>query len=123
MSEDLLIHVKPSIAGSAQVDARMHRLMTNHAHTDPAGFWAEQARRVAWMQAPQTIKNTSFEGDVRIRWFEDGTLNASASCLDQHLAERGDQVAIIWEGDDPAMVRDHHLSRPARARLPPGQRA
>jgi acetyl-CoA synthetase len=122
MSEDLLIHVKPSIAGSALVDARAHHLMTNHAHTDPNGFWAEQAKRIAWMRAPQTIKNTSFEGDVRIRWFEDGTLNASASCLDQHLADRGDQVAIIWEGDDPAMsetitYRDLHerVSRLANA--------
>ncbi len=50
---------------------------------------------------PTTIKNTSFEGDVSIKWFEDGTLNASAACLDAHLTQRGDQVAIIWEGDDP----------------------
>jgi acetyl-CoA synthetase len=105
MPDDLLIHVKPAIAASAHVDAKALRLMTNHAARDPDHFWAEQARRLAWMRFPQTIKNTSFEGDVSIKWFEDGTLNASATCLDRHLAERGDQVAIIWEGDDPASSR------------------
>ncbi len=68
----------------------------------PTPFWAEQAKRIAWIKPPTVIKNTSFEGDVRIRWFEDGHLNASAVCLDAHLQQRGDQVAIIWEGDDPA---------------------
>ena len=101
MSEDLVFHVKPELAASAHVDAKKLRLMTNHAATDPNSFWAHEARRLDWMQFPQTIKNTSFEGDVRIRWFEDGTLNASATCLDRHLATRGDQVAIIFEGDDP----------------------
>jgi len=101
MSEDLLIHVKPIIAASALVDAKTLRLMTNHAANDPDGFWAEQAKRLDWIRFPEIIKNTSFEGDVQIKWFEDGSLNASATCLDRHLAERGDQVAIIWEGDDP----------------------
>jgi len=103
MSDETVFHVKPAIAASAHVDAKMLRLMTNHAANDPNGFWAEQARRVDWMRFPQTIKNTSFTGNVDIKWFEDGTLNASATCLDRHLAERGDQVAIIFEGDDPGM--------------------
>ena len=101
MSDDLLIHVKPGIAASAHVDGAKLRLMTNHAARDPQHFWAEQARRLDWMRFPQTIKNTSFEGDVAIKWFEDGTLNASATCLDKHLRLRGDQVAIIFEGDHP----------------------
>ena len=102
MSEDLLFHVKPELAANALVDARKLRLMTNHAATDPNSFWAHEARRLDWMRFPQIIKNTSFTGDVQIKWFEDGTLNASATCLDRHLKTRGDQVAIIWEGDDPA---------------------
>ena len=61
-----------------------------------------EARRIAWIKPPTKIKNTSFDGDVSTKWF-DGTLNASVSCLDQHLADRGDQVAIIWEGDDPQL--------------------
>ena len=56
------------------------------------------------MKAPTKIKNTSFTGDVSIKWFEDGTLNASVSCLDRHLATRGDQTAIIWESDDPVSL-------------------
>jgi len=101
MSEDLLIHVKPGIAASANVTAAQLRMMTNHAANDPQHFWAEQARRIDWIRFPTEIKNTSFEGDVSIKWFEDGTLNASATCLDAHLKTRGDQVAIIWEGDHP----------------------
>ena len=57
------------------------------------------------MKPPTRIKNTSFTGDVSIKWFEDGTLNASAYCLDRHLATRGDQTAIIWEGDDPKVSK------------------
>ncbi len=76
--------------------------MVAAAAADPEAFWRGEMRRVAWMREPTKIKNTSFEGDVSIKWFEDGVLNASVSCLDRHVeAGRGDQVAIIWEGDDP----------------------
>ncbi|MBS0562267.1 MAG: acetate--CoA ligase [Proteobacteria bacterium] len=97
--------VKPEIAEKAHVDGAKYRAMAAQAANDPDGFWAEEAKRIAWIKAPTKIKNTSFTGDVSIRWFEDGVLNASASCLDRHLAARGDQVAIIWEGDDPTMTR------------------
>jgi acetyl-CoA synthetase len=70
--------------------------------SDPDGFWADQSRRIQWMKAPSRIKNTSFAfPDVSIKWFEDGVLNVTESCLDRHLATRGDQTAIIWEGDEP----------------------
>ncbi|MDJ0894381.1 MAG: acetate--CoA ligase [Alphaproteobacteria bacterium] len=70
---------------------------------DPEGFWGEHGKRVDWIKPFTKVKNTSFgPGEVSIKWFEDGTLNVSANCLDRHLATRGDQVAIIWEGDDPA---------------------
>ncbi len=101
MSETTLFHVKPAIAASARVTDKAYRLMTNHALNDPDGFWSEQARRIPWIQPPTLVKNATFEGDVSIKWFEDGRLNASAACLDTHLGARGDQVAIIWEGDDP----------------------
>jgi acetyl-CoA synthetase len=105
MSEDQLIAVKPEIASGANLDAAGYQAMREHAATDPNEFWAEQSRRIAWIKPPTKIKNTSFAGDVSIRWFEDGTLNASAVCLDSKLAKHGDQVAIIWEGDDPASSR------------------
>ena len=75
--------------------------MYERAQRDPDGFWAEQAERLDWIKFPSKIKNTSFTGNIDCKWYEDGTLNASATCLDKHLATRGDQVAIIWEGDDP----------------------
>jgi acetyl-CoA synthetase len=105
MADDMLIHVKPAIAASATVNAEAYRLMQNHAARDPQHFWAAQAERIAWITPPTIIKNTSFEGDVSIKWFEDGRLNASAVCLDAQLAEHGDHIAIIWEGDDPAASR------------------
>ena len=83
------------------ITAEQYRADYERAVRDPDGYWAEQARRIPWIKPPTRIKNTSFDGDVSIRWFEDGVLNASACCLDRHLADRGDQVAIIWEGDDP----------------------
>ena len=95
--------VKPSIAARAHVDADRYRAMYEQAAGDPDTFWAREAKRVDWIKAPTKIKNTSFTGSVPIKWFEDGVLNASATCLDKHLAARGDQVAIIWEGDDPGV--------------------
>ena len=69
---------------------------------DPDAFWGEEARRIDWFREPTRIKNTSFgPGDVSIRWFEDGVTNVAYNCVDRHLDTRGDQVAIIWEGDDP----------------------
>ncbi len=105
MADDILIHVKPAIAASARVNAEAYRLMQNHAARDPQHFWAEQAKRIDWISPPTVIKNTSFDGDVSIKWFEDGRLNASAVCLDAQLANHADQIAIIWEGDDPTASR------------------
>ena len=100
-SGDQLFPVRADFAAKAHVDQAGYRAHYERAARDPDGYWAEEAKRIAWMKAPTKIKNTSFDGDVAIKWFEDGTLNASVSCLDRHLAERGDQTAIIWEGDDP----------------------
>jgi acetyl-CoA synthetase len=97
--------VRSEIAAHAHVTAEQYRTMCDRAARDPVGFWAEEAKRVPWMKTPTKIKNTSFVGDVSIKWFEDGTLNASVCCLDRHLAERGDQTAIIWESDDPSVSK------------------
>ncbi|MBV9654579.1 MAG: acetate--CoA ligase [Acetobacteraceae bacterium] len=94
--------VRPETAENALVNKQRYREMYDRAANDPDRFWAEEAnRRVQWKTPPTRIKNTSFEGDVSIKWFEDGVLNVSETCLDKHLTQRGDQVAIIWEGDDP----------------------
>ena len=98
---DTLIAVKPEIAAKALIDAAKYKAMCQQADADPDAFWRGEADRIAWMKRPTRIKNVDFTGDVSIKWFEDGVLNASVSCLDRHLAAKGDQVAIIWEGDDP----------------------
>ena len=73
---------------------------------DPDSFWKKEASRIDWMVPFTKVQTTSFnEADFGIKWFEDGVLNISANCLDRHLAERGDQVAILWEGDDPSQTR------------------
>jgi acetyl-CoA synthetase len=75
------------------------------AASDLEGFWKREATsRIAWVKPPTKIKNTSFEGDVSIKWFEDGTLNVAAQLPRPAPGERGDQTAIIWEGDGPAIA-------------------
>jgi acetyl-CoA synthetase len=98
-----LIALKPEIVAKARVTEAQRVAMYDAAAKDPDAYWRDEAKRIAWMQAPTKIKNTNFNGNVSIKWFEDGVLNASVSCLDRHLATRGDQVAILWEGDDPAV--------------------
>jgi len=72
----------------------------------PEGYWRDEARRVDWITPFTRVKDTSFdEADFRIRWYADGQLNVSVNCVDRHLATRGDQVAIIWEGDEPGETR------------------
>ena len=97
--------------------------MTNRSrHDHPDRFWATQAKPYRLDQAASTKASRTRQtstGDVRVRWFEDGVLNASANCLDKHLATRPDQVAIIWEGDDPdqhpkkSLTRQLHMPKSA----------
>ena len=98
---DQLYPVLPEIAAHTHLTTAQHAEWTARATSDPDGFWREQARRIAWIRDPTRASSGGFTGDLRITWYEDGTLNASAACLDHHLAERPGQVAIIWEGDDP----------------------
>ena len=102
MTDSKVYPVDPAFAGNAWVDEAKYDAMYRQSIEDPEAFWAEQAKRLDWIKFPTKIKNTSFApGNVDIRWYEDGVLNVSANCLDRHLASRGDQTAIIWEGDDP----------------------
>jgi acetyl-CoA synthetase len=86
----------------ALVDDVTYRKMYGESVKNPAKFWGKHAKRVDWFKTPGKIKNTSFaQTKVSIKWFEDGVLNVSTNCIDRHLKKRGDQVAIIWEGDNP----------------------
>jgi acetyl-CoA synthetase len=86
----------------AWLDDAKYLEMYARSINDPDAFWAEQAKRIHWYKAPTKIKNSTYgPPDVSIKWFEDGTTNCAYNCVDRHLEKRGDQVAIIWEGDDP----------------------
>ncbi len=100
---DKVYPVDPKWAERALITDTQYKLMYERSVKDPQGFWGEAGKRLDWIKPFSKVKNTSFApGNVDIKWFEDGTLNVSANCIDRHLATRGDQVAIIWEGDDPA---------------------
>jgi acetyl-CoA synthetase len=96
--------VPASWAKSAYCDNDKYLKMYEQSVSDPEGFWGEQAKRLDWFQPWTKVKDVNFsrnKGKVHIKWFENGKLNVSYNCLDRQLAKRGDQVAIIWEGDDP----------------------
>ncbi|MGE3624322.1 MAG: acetate--CoA ligase [Bdellovibrionales bacterium] len=103
-----LITVPPAQAASSWIDAPRYAAMYEHSIRDPEGFWGEQGKYLDWIKPYTKVKNAGFDGDVRIRWFEDGLLNISANCIDRHLPLRAQQTAIIWEGDSPSEHR--HIS-------------
>ena len=94
--------IPPAWTTRAFVDEAKYKKMYEASIRDPDAFWGEQGKRIDWIKPYTKVKNTSFAPDnVSIKWYEDGTLNVAHNCVDRHLAKRGDQVAIIWEGDDP----------------------
>ena len=96
------------IEAKAHADRAKYDEMYAQSVNDPEGFWGEHGKRIDWIKPYTKVKNTSFTpGNIDIRWFEDGTLNVSANCIDRHLATRGDQTAIIWEPDDPNAEAQH----------------
>ena len=95
--------VDSATASRALIDAAGYEEMYKKSVTDNEGFWAEQAQRIDWIKPFTKVKDVSFaRDDLRIRWFYDGSLNVCYNCVDRHLESKGDDVAIIWEGDDPA---------------------
>jgi acetyl-CoA synthetase len=106
MAAASLYPVSPEQIARTLTDEAAYKAMYQQSVVNPDGFWREQASRLDWMKPFTRVKQTSFDDHhVDIKWFADGTLNVAANCLDRHLAERGDQVAIIWEGDEPDQFR------------------
>jgi len=102
MSEEHVFPVPSDIARDAWVSNDKYLEMYKRSVEDSEGFWGEQGKRIDWIKPYTKVKDVNFNApDVHIKWFYDGTLNASANCVDRHLAARGDQTAILWEGDDP----------------------
>ncbi len=103
MSEAETYPVPADWAKRARVDAAGYEKLYGRSLADPGTFWLEQARRLDWIKRPEIAGDWSFDkADFHIRWFADGKLNVAANCLDRHLAKRGDQVALIWEPDEPS---------------------
>jgi len=100
-----LIPVPESWAKKAFCDNQTYLKMYEQSVKDPEEFWGKAAERIDWFKPFTKVKDGGFTGDIRVKWFVDGKLNVSYNCLDRHLKKRGDQVAIIWEGDDPAKSR------------------
>ncbi|MBT8068801.1 MAG: acetate--CoA ligase [Gammaproteobacteria bacterium] len=101
--------VIPAARERTHVDQARYQDMYTQSVDDNVEFWSEQARRINWIKPFSKVKDVSWDRkDVFIRWYEDGTLNACYNCIDRHLETRGDQTAIIWEGDDP--TRDLHIT-------------
>ncbi|MDX2028113.1 MAG: acetate--CoA ligase [Alphaproteobacteria bacterium] len=95
------IPISPAFS-SAWIDEAKYHAMYEHSIRDPNGFWGEQGKSLDWFKPYTKVKEGGFDGDVRVTWFADGTLNAAHNCIDRHLPARANQTAIIWEGDDPS---------------------
>ncbi len=109
MSASDLYPVPEAFAKNALITREKQVEMSKAADENPDAFWAETAKRIDWIKPFSKVKDVSFNAEnLHIKWFEDGTLNASANCLDRHLPEKADQTAIIWEGDDPS--DDKHIT-------------
>ena len=118
MSTPETVPVDPAFAARARLDADGAARLRERAARDPDGVWCELAGRLEWMRAPTEIRDVSFDrDDFRIRWYADGELNASVSCLDRHLDARGDRTALIVEPDDPAGEAQRISYRELHARV------
>ena len=93
--------VPAAVKKKALLDDATYKTWYRQSVDDPDGFWMKHGQRIDWFKPYTKVKNTSFDGKVSIKWFEDGVTNVAYNCIDRHLDRRGDQVAIIWEGDNP----------------------
>ena len=123
MSHAEVFPVPETVAKASHCDNAKYQAMYRRSLDDPEGFWREQAERLDWVKFPTRIKDVDFKDNARIRWFEDGVLNVSANCIDRHLSARGDQTAILWEGDEPAVDKKITYRELHRAGVQARQRA
>ena len=102
LSDDMIFPVSEKTRANALVDNDAYLEIYAESLRDPETFWGAHGQRIDWIKPYSKVKNTHYgKDDVSIKWYEDGTLNACYNCVDRHLAEHGDTIAIIWEGDEP----------------------
>ncbi len=116
---DVTIHPVPDdVKARALVDKAKYQEMYRASVENPEGFWREHGKRIDWIKPYSKIKNVSYDYDnVSIKWFEDGTLNVCANCVDRHLEARGDKTAVIWEPDEPSDEAQHISYRDLHAEV------
>jgi acetyl-CoA synthetase len=106
MDQEPIFQPSAALAEHAHVDADAYQALYAESLADPDAFWGKHGKRIDWIKPYSQISDVSYDAkDLHIKWFADGSLNAAANCLDRHLAARGDQTAIIWEGDEPDQHR------------------
>jgi acetyl-CoA synthetase len=112
MTEERVYPPPPEFAAKALVDARKYEEMYAASIADPNAFWAQHGKRLNWMRPYKKVKDVNWDisktgnpNDLYVKWFEDGTLNVSANCIDRHLPHKADVTAILFEGDDPSVSR------------------
>ena len=109
MDQQPIFQPSDALAKNAHIDANGYQALYAESIADPNAFWAKHGNRIDWIKQYSQVSDVSYDAkNLHINWFADGSLNAAANCLDRHLAERGDQTAIIWEGDEPDQQR--HIS-------------
>lgn len=109
MSDDMIFDVPETAKQNTLADEQTYFAMYEESLQDPDSFWDKHGRRIDWIKPYSQVKNTHYSKDaVSVKWYEDGALNVSVNCIDRHLETRGDQTAIIWEGDDPS--QDAHIT-------------
>ena len=101
-NKELIFKTKPEWAKSALVNKAKYQKKYSESIKNNNEFWKKEGKRITWIKSYKKIKNVKYsKTDVRIKWYEDGTLNASSNCIDRHLKDKKDKTAIIWVGDDP----------------------
>ncbi|MEO1642919.1 MAG: acetyl-coenzyme A synthetase N-terminal domain-containing protein, partial [Pseudomonadota bacterium] len=104
MSNDPVYEVPSAFARHANLTPEKYKSMYAASIADPEAFWGEHGQRLDWMTPYTKVKDVSWDkANLSVEWYGDGVLNVSANCIDRHLDERGDKVALIWEGDDPTV--------------------
>ena len=95
-----------NFASEALVDKEKYIQMYNESIKDPVSFWEKQAKRLNWIRNFSRVKDVSYDkNNLFIKWFDDGTLNVTANCIDRHLKDKADKIALLWQGDDPDNVK------------------
>ncbi len=110
--KELIYKTKKDWISKAMVNRSEYEKKYNQSLKDNEGFWKKEGKRISWIKPYTKIKDVKYsKEDVKIKWFYDGTLNASANCIDRHLKKNKDKTAIIWVGDDPKEQKKNLIQR------------